>query len=342
MQGQSQPMPTDHYTQQQPGLPGPANPNQMYYTGNPISPVTSPAPQQQLVLPPPLYMPPPTNQQQYPTPVQPLVAPGPVPYIGYPPTESLAPPGLYTGDSVVFRNREGLVIEVSYAQNQALIDFGDYTNWIALNALQRTIDIDLMQNPQPDIIPNAPLEPFEKEPEEAKEPEEPKEPEAPAPSAEPGGAEEAPTGGDKEPTDEPDEPELEDEGDEEGFSFDFDEEVEARLSRNKAIGQARLRAAQRATAASPKKKDEGPSKKQKDTSPEVKKWDREVQNPETGNKVNEKWWALVSKEPDKTGNIKVFKYFKKVDRKKKNDNKPTEEEIENHKTKIAYFTMKNA
>jgi hypothetical protein len=330
-QPQPQPMPTDHY-QVQTSLPGPANPDQIYYTGNPISPITNPAPPPQIVLPPPQYMPP-TNEPVYPIPVQqPAMNPN-MPGQYQVPVESIPSNTFMVGDTVLFRNREGDIVEVSYSQNKALIDFGEYTNWIDMNALQRKVDVEMMQTMN---APEAPLAPMEEE-----------EPAAPAPPAEPEGspadeAELAPPS--EEPTDEPEAPQLEDEGEEEeedaGFSFDFDDEVEARMAVHRSIANAKLRAAQRVAIAKEDDKAK-PSKKQKDKGPSLKKWDREVQDPETGEKKKEKWWALVSKDKDKNGNIKVFKYFRKVDRKKKDDNKPPEEEVENHKTKIAYFTMKN-
>lgn len=66
-----------------------------------------------------------------------------------------------------------------------------------------------------------------------------------------------------------------------------------------------------------------------------------MQDPDSGAWVKKKWWALISKKPDKNGNTKIFKYFKPVNKKLKDDNRPSEEEIEEHKSKIAYFTVLN-
>lgn len=64
-------------------------------------------------------------------------------------------------------------------------------------------------------------------------------------------------------------------------------------------------------------------------------------DPDTGEKVTKKWWALISKKPDKNGNTKIFKYFTPVNKKKKDENKPTDAEVEEHKSKIAYYTVLN-
>ena len=126
--------------QSYPAVPRSSQPDSMYYSGNPIAPTRQASQQPQLIMPPPVMQQPQQMQQQQPQMVQQPTM--------IDPNMAVTLDSFNIGDSVVFRGMTGIVMDISPALGRALIDFTAFTNWIDLNALQRSVDIEVQKEQQ--------------------------------------------------------------------------------------------------------------------------------------------------------------------------------------------------
>lgn len=210
--------------------PMPSMPDNIYYSGNPMAPMTPARPTPQLVIPPPATVAPVANPGGIPvvyntTPQQPYVMPESQP-VPVQPNDMQAQPmqrEFLVGDTVIFRGHEGNIIEISKALNKALVDFnGEYTNWIDMSVLTAKIDQEI------ENVENAPATVTETE--EIKTPEGEEEITLTETSENPEDMENLEGEGETE------EPEI---SEDEDFSFSFEEEEPAKSKRSTATQKKR-------------------------------------------------------------------------------------------------------